>query len=578
MNAEKSPNAEVRNEDAEPARDRARTDISTTPEWEAVGGLVDSLAETSLRGLFAGDPGRAERMTTNACDLHADWSKNIVTSEIVDALFALAERAGVEAQRDAMFAGEHINTTEDRSVLHTALRVPEGASLEVDGTDVAEQVHAELRSMREFAEKIRSGEWTGHTGKRIDTVVGIGIGGSDLGPVMVDKALRHYQAAGIRALYVSNVDPADLSAVLAEIDPETTLVVVASKTFSTQETLANARAARRHFVEALGDEAAVASHFVAVSTAAEKVADFGIDQGAMFGFWDWVGGRYSVDSAIGLTCMITAGPDAFDEFLSGFHAMDEHFRSAPARENLPVIMGLLSVWYSDFLGAQSTAVIPYAEDLGRFPAYLQQLTMESLGKSVRKDGADVSYPTGLVWWGEPGTNGQHAFFQLLHQGTQLVPVDFLGFAEPLDDIAAIDPSGEERGSMHDLLMSNFFAQSRVLAFGRTKDEILAEGVSPELAPHKVMPGNRPSTSILAPRLTPSVLGQLIALYEHSVFVQAAVWGINAFDQWGVELGKKQAGELLPFLTAEAGSPEARPDFDGSTDALIRAYREMRGRG
>lgn len=568
-------NAESRTDpDARGKRDTGDvTDITATPEWEAVGDAVDALSETSLRELFAADPGRARTMTTTAADLRADWSKNLVTEETIDALLALAERADVAGLRDAMFAGEHINTTEDRAVLHTALRLPRGTSLEVDDTDVAAEVHEVLDRMRDFAGSVRSGAWTGHTGRRIDTVVGIGIGGSDLGPVMVDRALRHYRTAGIRARYVSNVDPADLSAVLADVDPETTLVVVASKTFSTQETLANAHAMRRHFVGALGSEDAVAKHFVAVSTAAEKVADFGIDTENMFGFWDWVGGRYSVDSAIGLTCMITAGPEVFDELLSGFHAMDRHFAEAPARENLPLLMGLLSVWYSDFLGAQSTAVIPYSEDLGRFPAYLQQLTMESLGKSVRRDGTDVSYPTGLVWWGEPGTNGQHAFFQLLHQGTQLVPVDFLGFARPLDDV----PTADGSGSMHDLLMSNFFAQTRVLAFGRTEEELLAQGVAPELAPHKVMPGNRPSTSIVAPALTPSVLGQLIALYEHSVFVQAAVWGINAFDQWGVELGKKQAGELLPVLTAEAGSREAGATFDASTDALIAAYRELRGR-
>lgn len=548
-------------------------DISTTPEWDSVGDAVDSISDTSLRELFETDPRRTEKYTTTACDLRVDWSKNLVTDEIADALFALAERADVFGQRDAMFAGKHINTTEDRAVLHTCLRRPAGDSLQVDGEDAIAEVHRVLEQMRVFARRVRSGEWTGNTGKAIDTVIGIGIGGSDLGPVMVDKALRPYQDAGIRALYVSNVDPADLTAVLDQITPETTLVVVASKTFSTQETLANAHAARRHFVAELGDDGAVAKHFVAVSTAAEKVADFGIDTSHMFEFWDWVGGRYSVDSAIGLTCMLTAGPEAFDELLDGFHDMDVHFRSAPARENLPVIMGLLGVWYSDFLGAQSTAVIPYADDLSRFPAYLQQLAMESLGKSVRRDGGDVSYPTGQVWWGEPGTNGQHAFFQLLHQGTQLVPVDFIGFVNPAADIAAADGTG----SMHDLLMSNLFAQSRVLAFGRMEQEILDEGIPAQLAPHKVMPGNRPSTTVLARALTPRVLGQLIALYEHIVFVQGAVWGINAFDQWGVELGKKQAGELLPYLTSDEASPTEAATFDASTDALLAAYREMRER-
>ena len=552
---------------------RPDLDISTTPEWDAVGDAVDTLSDTSLRELFADDSGRAEKFTTTACDLRVDWSKNLVTDEIADALFALAERADVRGQRDAMFAGEHINTTENRAVLHTCLRRPSTDSLVVDGEDAVAEVHHVLERMRVFARRVRSGEWTGITGRPIDTVVGIGIGGSDLGPVMVDKALRHYQDAGIRAFYVSNVDPADLTAVLDQIAPETTLVVVASKTFSTQETLANAHAARRHFVAALGDDGTVAKHFVAVSTAAEKVADFGIDTSHMFEFWDWVGGRYSVDSAIGLTCMLTAGPEAFDELLAGFHDMDVHFQSAPDRENLPVIMGLLGVWYSDFLGAQSTAVIPYADDLSRFPAYLQQLAMESLGKSVRRDGGDVAYPTGQVWWGEPGTNGQHAFFQLLHQGTQLVPVDFIGFANPTEDIAGADGTG----SMHDLLMSNLFAQSRVLAFGKTEQEILDEGISPQLAPHKVMPGNRPSTTVLAHRLTPRVLGQLIALYEHIVFVQGAIWGINAFDQWGVELGKKQAGELLPYMTSDATSPSDRPSFDSSTVALLAAYRDLHQR-
>ena len=557
---------------AQPAA-AASPDISTTPEWDAVGDAVAELADTSLRELFAADAERAEKFTVHACDLHVDFSKNLITESIAAKLFALAERADVAGKRDTMFAGTHINTTEERAVLHTALRLPGDAELKVDGQDVAADVHAVLAQMRTFAERVRSGEWKGHTGRAIDTVVGIGIGGSDLGPVMVDKALRSFQTAGIRARYVSNVDPADLTAVLAEIDPASTLVVIASKTFTTQETLNNAHAMRRHFVAVLGEESAVAKHFVAVSTAAEKVAEFGIDTNHMFEFWDWVGGRYSVDSAIGLTAMLTAGPEAFDEFLAGFHAMDTHFATAPARENLPVIMGLLGVWYSDFLGAQSTAVIPYSEDLSRFPAYLQQLTMESLGKSVRLDGADVSYPTGQVWWGEPGTNGQHAFFQLLHQGTQLVPVDFIGFANPAEDVQTSDGSG----SMHDLLMSNFFAQSRVLAFGKTEEEILAEDVPEGLAPHKVMPGNRPSTTVLAPRLTPGILGRLIALYEHIVFVQAAIWGINAFDQWGVELGKKQAGQLLPYLTSGTAPSTDGAAFDGSTDALLAAYREARGR-
>ena len=549
-------------------------DIAQTQAWQRVGDLVESIGETSLRELFAADPERAHRMSMVVGDLFADWSKHLVTDDVMSALWDLARTAEVESKRDKMFAGEKINTTENRAVLHTALRASAETQITVDGSNVVTDVHATLAKMREFSEKVRNGEWSGYTGKRIDTVINIGIGGSDLGPVMVDRALRHYRTAGIKAFYVSNVDPADLSSVLSAIDVETTLVIVASKTFTTQETLANAHAARRHFVAHAGDDAVVAKHFVAVSTAASKVSEFGIDTANMFGFWDWVGGRYSVDSAIGLSVMITAGPAAFEEFLEGFAAMDEHFRTAALEENLPVIMGMLSIWYNDFLGAQSKAVIPYSEDLARFPAYLQQLTMESLGKSVRLDGTDVTYPTGEIYWGEPGTNGQHAFFQLLHQGTQLVPVDFIGFANPVDDLATADGAG----SMHDLLMSNFFAQSRVLAFGKTEEEIRDEGVAESLAPHKVMPGNRPSTTLLGAKLTPGILGQLIALYEHIVFVQGAVWGINAFDQWGVELGKKQAGELLPVLTehrTEASPEPAR--FDTSTDQLIEHYRYARGR-
>ncbi|WP_314035039.1 glucose-6-phosphate isomerase [Dietzia sp. CH92] len=549
------------------------TDISTTEQWAAVEGLVPSIGEVTLRELFAADPERGHRMSITAGDLHVDLSKHLVTDEILAALTELAHAVRLPAQRAAMFRGDRINTTEDRSVLHTALRLPADAELVVDGVDVVTDVHAVLARMTDLADRVRSGEWTGHTGERIDTVVNIGIGGSDLGPVMVDAALRPLQTAGIRAHYVSNVDPADLSATLAGIDPATTLVIVASKTFTTQETMANAHAARRHFIEALGSEEAIASHFVAVSTAADEVAAFGIAADNMFGFWDWVGGRYSVSSAIGLSVMITAGPAAFVEMLEGFHTMDLHFATEAPEHNAPVLMALLGIWYTCFLGAQSKAVIPYAQDLHRFPAYLQQLTMESLGKSVRLDGSDVTYPTGEVYWGEPGTNGQHAFFQLLHQGTQLVPVDFIGVARPAVDLDA-DVPGAGPVSMHDMLMANLFAQSRVLAFGRTEEEVLAEGVEPELAPHKVMPGNRPSTTILAPSLSPGVVGQLIALYEHVVFTQAAILGINAFDQWGVELGKAQAGELLAALTAET-HPE--PAFDSSTDSLVEIYREARGR-
>lgn len=550
------------------------TDISTTEQWAAVEGLVPSIGEVTLRELFDADPERGRRMSVTAGDLHVDLSKHLVTDEILHALTELAHAARLPAQRAAMFRGDRINTTEDRSVLHTALRLPADAELVVDGSDVVADVHAVLARMTDLADRVRSGEWTGYTGERIDTVVNIGIGGSDLGPVMVDAALRHLQTAGIRARYVSNVDPADLTATLAEINPATTLVVVASKTFTTQETMANAHAARRHFIEALRSEDAIASHFVAVSTAADKVADFGIAPDNMFGFWDWVGGRYSVSSAIGLSVMITAGPAAFVEMLEGFHTMDLHFATEAPEHNAPVLMALLGIWYTCFLGAQSKAVIPYSQDLHRFPAYLQQLTMESLGKSVRLDGSDVTYPTGEVYWGEPGTNGQHAFFQLLHQGTQLVPVDFIGVARPAADLAADVPGSAEPVSMHDMLMANLFAQSRVLAFGKTEEEVLADGVDPALAPHKVMPGNRPSTTILAPSLSPSVVGQLIALYEHIVFTQAAILGINAFDQWGVELGKAQAGELLSALTAET-HPE--PGFDSSTDSLVEIYREARGR-
>ncbi|MDZ4232261.1 MAG: glucose-6-phosphate isomerase [Dietzia sp.] len=536
--------------------------------------LVPSIGEVSLRELFAADPERGRRMTVNAGDLHVDLSKHLVTGEILAALTDLAHAARLPAQRAAMFRGDRINTTEDRSVLHTALRLPADAQLVVDDRDVVADVHAVLARMTDFSHRVRSGEWTGYTGERIDTVINIGIGGSDLGPVMVDSALRGLQTAGIRAHYVSNVDPADLSATLAEIDPATTLVVVASKTFTTQETMANAHATRRHFVDALGSDNAIASHFVAVSTAADKVADFGIAADNMFEFWDWVGGRYSVPSAIGLSVMLTAGPPAFIELLEGFHTMDLHFATETPERNAPVLMALLSIWYTCFLGAQSKAVIPYAQDLQRFPAYLQQLTMESLGKSVRLDGSDVTYPTGEVYWGEPGTNGQHAFFQLLHQGTQLVPVDFIGIARPGADLDAYLPGEPGAVSMHDLLMANLFAQSRVLAFGKTEEEVLADGVDPALAPHKVMPGNRPSTTILAPSLSPGVVGQLIALYEHVVFTQAAILGINAFDQWGVELGKAQAGELLSALTVDT-----RPDpaFDSSTDSLVEIYREARGR-
>nr|WP_046286095.1 glucose-6-phosphate isomerase [Mycobacterium sp. UM_NZ2] len=544
-------------------------DISTTPAWNALRKHHQQIADTHLRELFADDPERGTRFTATVGDLYIDYSKHRITSETVRLLVDLARTAGLEDRRDAMFAGVHINTSEDRAVLHTALRLPRNADLHVDGQDVVADVHAVLDAMGDFTDRLRSGEWTGATGKRIETVVNIGIGGSDLGPVMVDRALRHYADAGISARFVSNVDPADLTAKLAGLDPATTLFVVASKTFSTLETLTNATAARRWLTDALGD-AAVSKHFVAVSTNAALVQEFGIDTANMFGFWDWVGGRYSVDSAIGLSVMAVIGRERFAEFLSGFHIVDEHFRTAPLESNAPALLGLIGVWYSNFFGAQSRAVLPYAGDLDRFAAYLQQLTMESNGKSTRADGTPVSTDTGEIYWGEPGTNGQHAFYQLLHQGTRLIPADFIGFSQPVDDLATADGTG----SMHDLLMSNFFAQTQVLAFGKNAEEIAAEGTPADVVPHKVMPGNRPTTSILATQLTPSVLGQLIALYEHQVFTEGVVWGIDSFDQWGVELGKTQAKALLPVLTDDA-SPQ--PQTDSSTDALVRRYRAERGR-
>jgi len=494
-----------------------------------------------------------------------------VTRETLRLLTELAVAAELPARRAAMLAGKHINTSEGRAVLHTALRLPHDASLTVDGHDVVAEVHQVLDRMGEFTDRLRSGQWMGATGQRITTVVNVGIGGSDLGPVMLYQALRYYADAGISCRFVSNVDPADLVAKTAGLDPARTLFIVSSKTFTTLETLTNATAARRWLLDGLGlGEDAVAKHFVAVSTNAEGVAAFGIDTANMFGFWDWVGGRYSVDSAIGLSVMCAIGRDNFAELLAGFHTMDEHFATAPLEASAPVIMGLLGVWYSNFFGAATRAVLPYSNDLNRFPAYLQQLTMESNGKSVRADGTPVTTSTGEIFWGEPGTNGQHAFYQLLHQGTRLVPADFIGFAEPLQDLSTMD----DDGGMHDLLMSNFFAQTKVLAFGKTAEEIAAEGTPEDVVPHKVMPGNRPSTSILAPRLTPSVVGQLVALYEHTVFVEGTIWGIDSFDQWGVELGKTQARELTPALVST--EPPA-PQSDSSTDALIRAYRELRGR-
>jgi glucose-6-phosphate isomerase len=544
-------------------------DIAATPAWAALTRHHDQIGKTHLRQFFADDPARGTELTLSVGDLYIDYSKHRVTRETLKLLVDLARAANLEHRRDQMFAGVHINTSEDRAVLHTALRLPSDAELTVDGQNVVADVHEVLDAMGDFTDRLRSGEWTGATGQRITTVVNIGIGGSDLGPVMVYDALRHYADAGIAARFVSNVDPADLVAKLDGLDPATTLFIVASKTFSTLETLTNATAARRWLTDALGD-AAVSKHFVAVSTNKRLVDHFGIDTANMFGFWDWVGGRYSVDSAIGLSLMAAIGKERFAEFLAGFHLLDEHFRTAPLEANAPALLGLIGLWYSGFFGAQSRAVLPYSNDLARFAAYLQQLTMESNGKSVRADGSPVTTDTGEIYWGEPGTNGQHAFYQLLHQGTRLVPSDFIGFSQPTDDL----PTADGTGSMHDLLMSNFFAQTQVLAFGKTAPEIASEGTPEAVVPHKVMPGNRPTTSILATRLSPSVLGQLIALYEHQVFTEGVVWGIDSFDQWGVELGKTQAKALLPVLTGD-DSPAAQSDT--STDTLVRHYRTERGR-
>ncbi|MFW9044904.1 glucose-6-phosphate isomerase [Corynebacterium striatum] len=542
-------------------------DITAQPQWTALEQLFQEKKNLNLRELFAADASRATTLTFDAAGLHVDLSKNLVDADVLAALVDVARAADVEGRRDAMFAGEHLNNTEDRAVLHTALRKPADAELNVDGQNVIAGVHEVLDRMSTFADALRSGKWLGHTGERITTVVNIGIGGSDLGPAMASKALRAYEDAGVKAKFVSNVDPADMAAALDGLDAAKTLFIVASKTFTTQETLTNAHAARAWLIEQLGSEAAVAKHFVAVSTNAEKVAAFGIDTENMFGFWNWVGGRYSMDSAIGLSLMCTIGPDNFKALLAGFHAMDEHFRTTPLESNIPVLMGMLGVWYSNFHGAQTHAVLPYSQDLGRFPAYLQQLTMESNGKSVRRDGTAVTTGTGEIFWGEPGTNGQHAFFQLMHQGTRLIPADFIGFARPKQDF----PASDGTGSMHDLLMGNFFAQTKVLAFGKTAEEIAAEGVDEAVVPHKVMPGNRPTTTILAEELTPEILGALIALYEHIVFTEGIIWDINSFDQWGVELGKQQANDLAPAVSGK----EAANSGDSSTDELVRWYRQNR---
>jgi glucose-6-phosphate isomerase len=539
--------------------------ITSSAEWQALAEHHRAVRDRHLRDLFVEDPQRGTELVVTAGDLSLDYSKNRLTRETVRLLAALAERVGLRERTEAMFRGEHINATEDRAVLHVALRDPRTSGLVVDGHDVNAEVHEVLGRMADFADRVRSGAWTGHTGERIRTVVNIGIGGSDLGPAMAYLALRDHSDRSLAFRFVSNIDPTDLAEATRDLDPATTLFIVASKTFTTQETLTNAKEARRWLVEGLGgDEKAVAKHFVAVSTNAEKVAEFGIDTQNMFGFWDWVGGRYSFTSAIGLSLMVAIGPEQYREMLDGFHTVDEHFRTAPYEENLPALLGLISVWYVDFFGAQSQAVLPYSQYLARFPAYLQQLCMESNGKSVTLDGSPVDVATGEIVWGEPGTNGQHAFYQLLHQGTVLVPADFLAFAQPNHDL----------DGMHDLFLANFLAQPRALAFGRTAEEVAAEGTAPDVVPHKVMPGNHPSNAIVAPKLTPSVLGQLVAAYEHRVFTQGVVWGINSFDQWGVELGKVMASQLAPKLQSET-APEY--DSDSSTNALVRLLREGRGR-
>ena len=551
-------------------------DPTTTSAWSALSAHHKALTP-NLREWFAADPARAEKFSFTADELHVDLSKNLITSETVELLLKLAEEVKLEQAREAMFSGKHINVTEDRAVLHTALRRPEGytPALTVDGQDVDADVHAVLKKIYAFAERVRGGEWTGVTGKRIETVVNIGIGGSDLGPVMVYEALKPYADAGITARFISNIDPTDVAEKVSDLDPETTLFIVASKTFGTLETLTNARVAREWLLSALaeagaleGKEAseAVAKHFVAVSTALDKVAAFGIDPENAFGFWDWVGGRYSVDSAIGTSLAIVFGPKVFADFLAGFHAMDEHFRTAPLAQNVPVLMGLLNVWNVNFLGAETHAVLPYDQYLHRFPAYLQQLTMESNGKSVRADGSFVNYATGEVFWGEPGTNGQHAFYQLIHQGTRLIPADFLAFANP------VHPTKDGEQDVHELFLANFFAQTQALAFGKTEEEVRAEGTAEHVVNARIFRGNRPSTSIMAPRLTPRVLGSLIALYEHITFVQGVVWGIDSFDQWGVELGKKLALDLVPAIE---GDREVLARQDSSTASLIDYYLKNR---
>jgi glucose-6-phosphate isomerase len=538
------------------------SDLTQLPAWQALEAHYESVRDMSLRTLFAQDSTRGERMVAEGAGLYFDYSKHRVTDETLSLLLRLAEESGLADQIASMFRGDKINTTEDRAVLHIALRAPRDAVIEVDGVNVVPYVHEVLDRMYAFADAVRSGSWLGYTGKRIRNVINIGIGGSDLGPVMAYEAMRHYSRRDITFRFVSNVDSTDFVEATRDLDPAETLFIIASKTFTTLETMTNAQAARSWALQKLGDDKAVARHFVAVSTNAEEVEKFGIDTANMFGFWDWVGGRYSMDSAIGLSTIIAIGPDNWKALLAGFHTMDEHFRTTPFAHNLPVLMGLLGIWYNNFFGAQTVAVLPYDQYLKRFPAYLQQLTMESNGKSVTRDGRPVTYQTGPIYWGEPGTNGQHSFYQLIHQGTVLIPVDLIGFARTLNPL----------GDHHDFLSSNVFAQAEALAFGKTEEQVRAEGTAEAVVPHRVMEGNRPTNTLLCDILTPRLLGTLVALYEHSVFVQGVIWDIDSFDQWGVELGKQLAQRIIPELTA-AAEPEL--SHDSSTNALIRRYRSMK---
>ena len=540
--------------------------LTARPAWRALQAHHEKVRDLHLRTLFEQDPKRGEHLTAEAAGLYLDYSKNRITDETLDLLMQLAEESGLRARIDAMFAGEKINVTENRAVLHVALRAPRGTSIVVDGENVVPQVHAVLDKMSAFAERVRSGAWKGHTGRRIRHVINIGIGGSDLGPVMAYEALRHYSDRAMTFRFVSNVDGTDFVEATRDLDPAETLFIVSSKTFTTLETMTNAQSARDWSLGGLGgDVAAVAKHFVAVSTNAQKVAEFGIDTANMFGFWDWVGGRYSMDSAIGLSTMVAIGPDRFRAMLDGFHQMDEHFRTAPFERNVPVLMGLLSLWYNDFFGAQTVAVLPYEQYLKRFAAYLQQLTMESNGKHVTFEGVEVTYPTGPIYWGEPGTNGQHSFYQLIHQGTRLIPCDFIAFTAPLNPL----------GPHHDILVANVLAQTEALAFGKTREQVEAEGTPARVVPHRVFEGNRPSNTIWADRLTPESLGQLVALYEHAVFTQGVVWGVDSFDQWGVELGKELAQRIIPELVSRT---EPALGHDSSTNNLIRRYRMRKDAG